>query len=448
MKAGDRWHQLSNDLARSSIVRGARERGANRLTLGRSSSRTAGANSLGEAHKLRRMRVLLTSQPGYGHFRPLLPLAHALLAEGHEVRVATSASFAPVVEREGLPAEPAGLDFLHGDDSTIPAALRPPPEADTLATFFAYKFVRMTAGRLAADVVALASRWLPDVIVRETTEYGGLLAAQALGLPSAAVQVATPTLMSEAVLAEVAIALDELRRPFGLDPDPALAALRDEFVVCFAPPALHDPGVPLPNGLRSFHPGVPEPAEPLGELVDGLGVHRPLVYATLGTVFTDPEYQLPFFTAVRDGLVDVPVDLLMAIGPTGEPAAFGAQRPGALVVRYVAQRRVLDRSAVAVCHGGYGTLLDCIDAAVPLVVVPLGADQYLNAATVQRLGIGMIVEEESMSPQTVRDAVTLLLDDRAPQRSRLAALRHEWRALPGPDEAARGVVSLALAHRP
>src|SRR5439155_7363373 len=106
----------------------------------------------------RRMRVLLTTQPGYGHFRPLLPLAHALVAAGHEVRVATSASFAPVVEREGFRAEAAGLDWLHGVDSTIPPELQPPPEADTLATFFAHKFVRMTAERLATDLVALANR--------------------------------------------------------------------------------------------------------------------------------------------------------------------------------------------------------------------------------------------------------------------------------------------------
>src|SRR5687768_17806885 len=138
------------------------------------------------------MRVLLTTQPGYGHFRPLLPLAHALLGAGSEVRVGTSASFAPIVEREGLTPQAVGLDWLHGVESTIPPELQPPPEVKTLATHFAHKFVRMTAERLAADVVALADRWRPDLIVRETTEYGGSLAAQLLGLPSAALQVASP----------------------------------------------------------------------------------------------------------------------------------------------------------------------------------------------------------------------------------------------------------------
>jgi UDP:flavonoid glycosyltransferase YjiC (YdhE family) len=387
------------------------------------------------------VRVLLTTQPGYGHFRPLLPLAQALVEAGHEVRIGTSASYAEVVEREGLTPEAVGLDWLHGIDSTIPPELRPPPYV-SLESHFANKFVRMTAGRLAADVVTLSDRWRPELIVRETTEYGGLLAAQVLGVPSAALQVASPTLMSDGVLAEVAVALDEIRPTLGLPADPGLAALRDELVVCFAPPALRDPTVRLPVGLRSFHPG---PGLERGDPPDAIArsaVDRPLVYATLGTVFNDPEYQLPFFASIRDGLHDAPVDLLMSVGPYVDPVALGEQRPGARVVRYVAQRAVLDRAAVVICHGGYGTVLDAIDAAVPLIVVPFGADQFVNAAAVERLGIGTVLDEALLSPETIREAIEPLLRPDPPQRRRLQQLRDEWRALPGPAEAAEAVVAL------
>ena len=396
------------------------------------------------------MRVLLTTQPGHGHFRPLLPLASALVAAGHEVRIGSSASFAPVVEREGLTAEAVGLDFLHGDDSTIPEHLRPPPEANTLATFFAYKFVRMTAGRLAADVVARAVHWRPDLIVRETTEYGGSLAAQALGVPSAALQVASPTLMTHGVNREVAMALDELRPALGLPPDPGLAAMRDEVVICFAPLALHDPSFQLPAGFRSFHPGTSPPSGSVPDAAVGLGEERPLVYATLGTVFNDPEYELPFFPAVRDGLRDAPVDVLITVGPNVDPASFGEQRTGVRVVDFVPQRAVLDRCAVAICHGGYGTLLDAVDAAVPTVVVPFGADQHLNAATVQRLGIGVVIERDLLSPTAVREAVDSLRPPGAPQREQLRTLRQEWRSLPGPPEAVtmlEGLAATAASNR-
>jgi UDP:flavonoid glycosyltransferase YjiC (YdhE family) len=373
----------------------------------------------------------------------LLPLAHALVAAGHEVRVGTSASFAPFVEREGLTAEAVGLDWLHGVASTIPPELATPPEADTLETFFAYRFVRMTAERLANDVAALYERWQPEVIVRETTEYGGSLAAQLLEVPSAALQIASPTLMSRGVLAEVAIALEEVRPRLGLAPDPEMTALRDEVVICFAPPALHDPTFELPAGLQSFHPGSPPASAVIPDAVAGLGVDRALVYATLGTVFNDPANESPFFPSIRDGLVDASVDLLIAVGPNVDPASFGEQRPGVRVLPFVPQREVLNRCAVVICHGGYGTVLDSIEAAVPLVVVPFGADQYVNATSVQRLGIGVVVEEEELSPSAIRDAVDRLLSSGSTYRARLVDVREEWRVLPGPEKAVEAVVALA-----
>jgi UDP:flavonoid glycosyltransferase YjiC (YdhE family) len=335
-----------------------------------------------------------------------------------------------------------GLDWLHGVKATIPPELEAPPEADTLEKFFAHRFVRMTAERLATDVVALSDRWQPDVIVRETTEFGGSLAAEILGVPSAALQVASPTLMSPGVLAETAIALDEIRARLGLAPDPTLLALQDELVICFAPSALHDPSFHLPAGLRSFHPASPPASGSVEDVTAGLGVDRPLVYATLGTVFNDPANELPFFPSIQAGVSDGSVDLLIAVGPNVDPASLGEQRPGVRVLRYVPQRAVLDRSAVVICHGGYGTLLDAVEAVVPLVVVPFGADQFVNAATVQRLGIGIVLDEQSLSPEAIGHAVERLLDPESSYRERLEVLRNQWHALPGPDKAAEAVIAL------
>jgi UDP:flavonoid glycosyltransferase YjiC (YdhE family) len=388
------------------------------------------------------MRVLLTSQPGYGHFRPLLPLAHALVTLGHEVRVGTSASFAPVVEREGLRPEALGLDWLLSDDATIPPDLRQPP-AYTIEAVVAHRFVHQTAERFARDVLALVERWRPDLVVRETTEYGGSLAARVLGMPSAALQVASPSLLSDTVLVAVAAALDVVRHRLGLPPDPGRVAPADELVICFAPPALHDPAIRLPLGLRSFHPGRPLGDDLLPESLLGLGGDRPLVYATLGTAFNDRSRMKPFLSALEDGLAEESVDLLLTLGRDADPDDLGDRGPGVRVMSFVPQRAVVDVSSVVVCHGGYGTVLDAVDAAVPLVVVPFGADQFVNAAAVERVGIGIALEERSRSPQPIRDAVVSLLDPGSPHRRRVEALRDEWRALPGPDEAAAAVLALA-----
>jgi UDP:flavonoid glycosyltransferase YjiC (YdhE family) len=129
------------------------------------------------------------------------------------------------------------------------------------------------------------------------------------------------------------------------------------------------------------------------------------------------------------------VDLLMTVGPYVDPATFEDERPGFRVVRYVPQRAVLERCAVVICHGGYGTILDAIDAAVPSVVVPFGADQPVNAAAIERLGIGIVVDDDTLAPQTIRDAVDAVLPAHSPHRQRLRTLRDAWRALPGPAQA-------------
>ncbi|MEX0599261.1 MAG: hypothetical protein WD205_01380, partial [Rhodothermales bacterium] len=57
------------------------------------------------------MRCLFTVQPALAHFHLVAPQARALCDRGHDVRIATAATFAPVVEGAGFRCCPAGLDW-------------------------------------------------------------------------------------------------------------------------------------------------------------------------------------------------------------------------------------------------------------------------------------------------------------------------------------------------
>ncbi len=54
------------------------------------------------------MRILLTTYPEKPIFQPMVPLAWALRAAGHEVRVASQPFFADTITQAGLTAVPAG----------------------------------------------------------------------------------------------------------------------------------------------------------------------------------------------------------------------------------------------------------------------------------------------------------------------------------------------------
>jgi UDP:flavonoid glycosyltransferase YjiC (YdhE family) len=52
--------------------------------------------------------------------------------------------------------------------------------------------------------------------------------------------------------------------------------------------------------------------------------------------------------------------------------------------------RVVAEAAAVVCHGGSGTVLGTLSAGVPLIVVPLFADQADNARRVEAVGAGLV----------------------------------------------------------
>jgi UDP:flavonoid glycosyltransferase YjiC (YdhE family) len=61
-----------------------------------------------------------------------------------------------------------------------------------------------------------------------------------------------------------------------------------------------------------------------------------------------------------------------------DPDDFAAA-PSMTVERFVPEADVLDHADVMVCHGGLGSVLGAIETATPMVIVPLGAEQLVNA---------------------------------------------------------------------
>src|SRR5260221_9535054 len=123
------------------------------------------------------MRVLATTHPASGHLHPLVPLLRGLSERGHEVLAATSRAFCPAVEAVGLPAVAVGHDWLESEArTTLPGIL------DSLPAGQIAFFVRL-AGEAAPDIERVALDWQPDLILRESVEYGGWIAAERLGLP-------------------------------------------------------------------------------------------------------------------------------------------------------------------------------------------------------------------------------------------------------------------------
>jgi MGT family glycosyltransferase len=134
------------------------------------------------------------------------------------------------------------------------------------------------------------------------------------------------------------------------------------------------------------------------------------VYVTLGTVSGRSDKSRAAYRAVIEALADLPVRALLTTGPVMPREELGAIPPNVAVETFVPQSEVLPYADAVVCHGGSGSLLGTLAQGLPVVVVPLFADQPHNAASVARSGAGISVSERT--GPVLRDAIARVLGDK------------------------------------
>ncbi len=359
------------------------------------------------------MRILFATTRGTGHFRPLLPFAHAYREAGHDVLVAGPPAIEPLTAREGLAYRPVGeasaerlalvqrgLDGLAGEER-VRAATRE-------------LFIGSHARAALPAMLSLVVSFEPDVILRETAEAASLLAAEAHGIPDVRVGLALSTPNEDYWLGLAAPALDGLRLDLGLEPDPGGERALRSPVFSQSPPALDDPGREKPVRLRRYRGGGAEPPRPLPDWWGGSSA--PLVPVSFGTVVPKDGHYPGLYRAAIDAVCGLPVRVLVTVGEHADPAELGALPSSVHVERWVPQAAVMPHAAAMVSHGGAGTTLAALAAGVPMAVLPLFADQPLNARRVAELGAGVALADVG----ELRGAVLDLLDD---PRYRAAAER-------------------------
>src|SRR5262245_3456560 len=165
------------------------------------------------------MRILCTFIGGHGHFVPLLPIARAAMAVGHSVAFGCGPSMVSTVEAAGFTVFPLGTGT-----ASLPARLPLRPlDATREEQEFRERFARHGARYRVPHTMALCTRWQPDVLVCDETDFGGMVVAERLGLPYATVLViAAGSFVQTAGVGE---ALNELRTAHDLPPDPELEML-------------------------------------------------------------------------------------------------------------------------------------------------------------------------------------------------------------------------------
>ncbi len=375
------------------------------------------------------MRVLFTTWPAHGHLLPMLPLVRAAQRAGHDVVVASGAEGVAEAQRRGLPTWDVGPSRAEADaafQAVVPDLSAVPPD-ERMPTVISGMF-GAAAPRRAAELIPRVQEWGPDLVVHPITELAGAIAAAHTGARH--VVHGLGPLPAEA-WAWFGSRFGALCQEWDV-PDLAESIL-DTTYLDNCPPSLQSDAVSDFRRRQPLRPtsGEVQPGERLPWDDDTLASlpYEHTAHLTLGTLFHGAT---EVFSTTLAGLRQLPVNVLVTVGPGTDPHRLGPQPPHVLVADFAPHALLLPRCAALVTQGGAGTIVAALCHGLPHLILPQGADQFRNAETAQRAGVALVLPPPQLTPDAVASAARRLLEDPGLTRAAGAA-QAEINAMPSAD---------------
>jgi UDP:flavonoid glycosyltransferase YjiC (YdhE family) len=390
------------------------------------------------------MRILFTTLPGAGHYRPLMPIAQTARRRGHQVAVCTAASATASVRAYGLDTLVAGRDWVSEQIRQIASRdAFPPGHHDQVRTYLTtVGYPGDNALQMARDVLTCAATWRPDLVVRENTEFGGYLAAEALGIPHVSVGVAGAS-HGYLDVAGLAPALDAGRSALGLPADPAGERIYAYLHANLTPESYDPTELSIPNA-RCYRQANPEiPGERLPSWVADLPAALPIVLAAFGTMCPVLTAWDTTVRAVIAGLGELPCSSIVAVGTGKDTEGYFGQVPANVrLVGQIAQPLLLEACDLYITHGGFNSVREALRLAVPMVIIPWENDQQANAVRCAAAGVARVVASNALTSARLRSACLDVMSDDGYRRN-AGRLRREYLTMATTDDLVSDLGELA-----
>jgi UDP:flavonoid glycosyltransferase YjiC (YdhE family) len=311
-------------------------------------------------------KFLIASWDGGGNTPSAYNLGTRLVRAGHRVRLIGWPSMAGA-------AESSGLEFgTYASMELWPVGLSQDEGWDRLAALLLGSATR-------EDILAEAADFRPDVMVVDCMMLSAFEAASRLGCPTA-------------VLVHV------LYAPFVLEWGDAVlnTCLADvlaqtDRVLALTPPGF-DRDCVLPANTSYVGP-INRPHGSGGEAggamsdADLAWLTRPGDPWLLLSLSTTLQGQGKALPTLLEAVGSLPVRGLLTLGDV-LPVESVSAPPNVMVRAYVPHERVLPHMSAVISHGGLSTITAALSHGLPMICVPQGREQPVNAARVQDLGLG------------------------------------------------------------
>jgi MGT family glycosyltransferase len=378
------------------------------------------------------MHIAMIGIPAVSHIRPSLEVIRELVSRGHRVTYANDPYVADLIAASGAELVPY--------KSTLPVADNDWPEdpIGAMGVFLDDAMQALPQLREAYDGDPA------DLYLYDIASYPARVIAESQGRPL--VQLSPAMVAWDGYEEEVAAPLwqlpgaDEYRARFTewiassgattLDMD-AFAG-RPSRALALIPKAMQ------PNADRVDTTTVTFVGPCFALDAAGDGWARPanaenVLLVSLGSAYTrQPEFYRQCLGAFGnlDGW-----HVVLQIGKYVEAEELGAIPSNVEVFDWVPQRAILEQADAFVTHAGMGGSSEGLLAGVPMIAVPQGADQFMNADQLVALGVARRIDTADATAEALRTALLELVGDPEVAK-RSAALSAEAKAEGGTARAA------------
>lgn len=138
--------------------------------------------------------------------------------------------------------------------------------------------------------------------------------------------------------------------------------------------------------------------------------------------------------------------VVLQIGRHTDPRELGDIPSGVEVHSWVPQRAILEQADAFVTHAGMGGCGEGLLAGVPMIAVPQGAEQFMNADRLVELGVARRIDTPDATADTLRAALNDLVTD--PETARRSARLRAAARSEGGTRRATGLIEDMVASAP
>lgn len=158
---------------------------------------------------------------------------------------------------------------------------------------------------------------------------------------------------------------------------------------------------------------------------------KKVIYISLGSIYTN---NLTFFKSAIEAFRGSDYTIVISIGSKIKREDLGEVPSNILLFEFVPQLEVLSKTDLFITHGGFNSTSESIYYGVPMLVVPQIFEQKYNAERIERLGIGIYMQQ--LDAASIRAAAEKVLGDSS-YKERITKLQKSFQTAGGAKAAAQ-----------